>query len=270
VTDTNTSIGKINASIADLSTKRVKELERWRDALNFALSSDAKITIVDGNNVGIKGLIQVTGGEYVDITVPTDSSIINVSVKSSMIERSSKTGRDAGNYRKLTTKGYVDTSIDTVNSSINNISTRVSNTICEVGLNNPTSDKYNDVSVELMRQYESHHEPSAPMSGGVIEFKGDGKYIIADVNIDSIITFTLGVNDQAIDSVSVGNASLSTTGVIKSYVDRKVANLTGAIRLIGEISSSTAMHTALTGADASKGNMWVITNEFDFTSNNTA
>jgi len=134
VTDTNTSIGNINASIADLSTKRVKELERWRGALNFALSSDAKITIVDGKNVGIKGLIQVTGGEYIDITVPTNSSIINVSIENAMIARSTRAERDSGDYRKLTTKGYVDTSIDVVNSSISNISTRVSALLEEVGV----------------------------------------------------------------------------------------------------------------------------------------
>jgi len=268
VSDTNTSIGNINASIADLSTNRVKTLEQWKKDMVFALGTDAKISIV-----GVGNSVKFTGGEYVTITPDVNSSIINVSITNSMVARATQTGRDAGNYRKLTTKGYVDSSLDVINSSISDISGRVSNTLADVVLLNPTSTAYNDVSVELQRKYEGHHNPNTWITAGVLNFKGDGNYVIADTDDNNVIKFTLDVNNQAIDGFSTTNASLSTTGVIKSYVDRKVANLTGAIRLIGEVDSSKAtgtdtsksMYHILRGVDASKGNMWIATAGFYYT-----
>ncbi|WQJ53717.1 MAG: hypothetical protein [Wendovervirus sonii] len=252
----------------------VDELQRWRSALTFNTSgstNNVTVKILDGANKGILGDVDFTGGEYIKITPTTGADgVINVSIDNSMIARA--TGeRDTGNYRKLTTKGYVDTSIDTVNSSISNISTRVANVINHVHME--ATGKYNDVSVGLYQAKENHGGATVWEYTGEYHIKGDGTYIITNggtANED--VTITLGVNNASIDNGSK-DASISTTGAIRSYVDRKVQGLTGALRFMGSVNSSAALDNVRKNkqpsgsgyVDSSKGCLWVSNASFNYT-----
>jgi len=255
----------------------VNELERWRNTLNFKLENN-KITIVDGTNAGIKGEINLAGSEYVNVN--TNASTMTISLDEADIQYGNTS---TGDTRKLATKGYVDDNVEALNSSINaslnninvsirdisvrldDASTRLANVIDLVELKSTTADNKTTITVKTTEERGTELTQDLTIIGD--------EHVKIATGTDTSVKVTLNVYNTSIDGLTVSNNSVYGAGSIKSYVDRKVANLTGAIRLIGNVDSSdgtgNSMYNILRGVDASKGNMWIANASFDYTEPST-